>query len=233
MAESLSSERGSVYGANVTQATYLEFYQKYEDVENDLADAQETVRSIRRRRKDLRKTIEASGMNLDGFDRAMRDGKRSGIEREAEDQAYRQFMAWQRKPVGTQGIMPFEDAEGSAAADTHQLHEIHNDGFSAGKGGYKADLNPWTPGTAQFERWHTAWTQGQAEKVAELGDAPPNGAGAPRRVGRPPGPAKAAKPKSDRPKRVITEEHKAAMKAGREAAVARKKAAQSANPLLN
>ncbi len=58
MAESLNAERGS---NGPDRGQFLEFVERVGEIEEQLAEAQETVRSIRKRRKDLRKLIEAEG----------------------------------------------------------------------------------------------------------------------------------------------------------------------------
>jgi len=42
---------------NLTRSTFLDFVEKHEAIDEELAEQQETMRSIRRRRKDLRKLI--------------------------------------------------------------------------------------------------------------------------------------------------------------------------------
>ncbi len=177
MAEPLSAERES---GNLTRASFLEFVERHDAIEEEIADAQETMRSIRRRRKDLRKTIEAEGHNIDEFDRALRDAKRSGEEREAADRAYRRNMAWLAKPVGYQTEFDITPAA-MAGAEAHEVKRAEREGFKAGKDGDRADRNPWRPGSEPFAAWHSSWLRGQAEKVtAEIQPTEP------KRRGRPP-----------------------------------------------
>lgn len=158
MAQSLSSERA---GNGITSAEFLSYFDRHDAIEQELTGAQETVRSIRRRRKDLRDTIKADGINMAAFDRARTDEARSGEEREAEDRKYREYMAWLKKPVGFQQAMEFSPAEPT----THDLHKVESGGLDAGKRGDRADRNPWTPGTEAFVRFHAGWLRGQALKV--------------------------------------------------------------------
>ena len=184
MAESLSSERQGSNGPD--RAGFLDFVERHGDIESELLEAQETVRSIRRRRKDLRKLIAGEGHNIDEFDRALRDADRSGEEREAADRAYRRNMEWLGKPVGYQTSF---DLAGAAPAPiqwgVRDLKRVDREGFDAGKAGERADRNSYSPGTEPFARWHSAWLRGQAEKVTDE-IKPPDAAG-PKRRGRPPG----------------------------------------------
>jgi hypothetical protein len=184
MAQALSSRPKEDEG--LTQAKYLEFLDRWNDVEEELADAQETVRSIRKRRKDLRATMTASGVNLDAFDRALKDAERSGGEREAEDAAYRRFMAWRNKPVGFQASIDLKsDDAGLAALNVHQLKAIDNEGMEAGRSGHERNSNSYTPGTEAYQRWDAAWLRGQAEIASSMAPEP-----AKRGRGRPPGTGK-------------------------------------------
>lgn len=192
MAEKLSAERA---GANVTRASFLEFVEKHEAIDDELAEHQETGRSIRRRRKDLRKTITNSGIVLAEFDRHLVDEKRSGEEREAADWAYRLYMQWRGKPIGFQGdlgLAPDSQAD-IAAFDVHQLKRVDHEGFDAGKAGDRADRNSYSPGTEAFARWHSAWLRGQAVAVEEGIKRPDD----PPRRGRRPGSLNRAKDGSE------------------------------------
>jgi hypothetical protein len=196
MAEPLANLRNS---SDVTQAVSLGFHDQYDDADRAVADAVAE-------RKDLRKKIKASGINMKGFDRARADRVRSGSDREAEDFEYRRQMAWMSKPVGFQATMDDVVDEGLAALNVHELHRVDNDGFDAGKNGHKRGNNPWTPGTEAFQRWDSAWVRGQAEIASTLSGKAPNGAGtataadaatAPKRGrGRPP---KARQPTHEAP----------------------------------
>lgn len=180
MAEPLTAERGH---NGPDRASFLGFVTRHDDIEEELTEAQETVRSIRRRRKDLRKLVVAEGHNLEAFDRAMVDRKRSGEEREAEDRAYRQAMMWLLKPVGYQANAFVDTEEGAEAAAEHHLAEAGRDGFAAGKGGHSASLNSFTPGTELFAAWQSGWVRGQ-ESIAETlqPEVPKRGRGRPRKA---------------------------------------------------
>lgn len=174
-------------GANLTQATFLEYVGRHEDIDREILDAKETVRSLNKRRKDLRKTIIAVGINLDAFDRHLRDVDRSGEEREAEDDQYRRYMRWRLKPVGYQPGL-FDTGDEPLTHDV-DLEGVEADGFEAGRSGARADSSTWTPGTPAHDRWHAAWLRGQEQAVMHgpVGNGA-NGAEQPtRRRGRPPG----------------------------------------------
>jgi hypothetical protein len=193
MAESLSSERQGANGGD--RAGFLGFVEKHAEIETELVDAKETVRSINRRRKDLRKLIANEGHDIDEFDRALKDAARSGAEREAADNIYRRNMEWLGKPVGHQTAL---DLAGAAPApmqwSVHDLKRVDREGFDAGKAGERADRNSYSPGTEAFARWHSSWLRGQAEKVEK--EIKPT-ADAPKRRGRPPGSKNAAKANGD------------------------------------
>ncbi len=188
MAEKLSAERAT---GNLTRPTFLEFVEKHEAVDDEIADAQETMRSIRRRRKDLRATITAAGIVIHEFDRHLVDEKRSGDEREAAEHAYRQYMAWRGKPTGFQGKPDLTaDSPGDALAfEQREVKRADRDGFKAGKAGKRADVNPWRPGSEPFAAFHSSWLRGQAEKVTTEIKAPDQ----PARRGRPRSPERLAR----------------------------------------
>lgn len=155
---------------NVDQGKFLAFVGRYEDFEQRLADAQETVRSIRKGKRDLLKEIEASGIPREAFDRAIEDAKEPGAVREMRDEWHRRMLAWMRKPIGTQGALDLGDV--SLEPTVAELKEVDNDGVFAGKSGHRRDSNPWSPGTEQYQRWDNAWMRGQAEIAQSMA---PNG----------------------------------------------------------
>ncbi len=167
MADPLSSQR---HGANVSQATYLEFKDSYADADKAVADAVSE-------RKDLRAKIKAAGIPLAAFDRSRRDSEKSGETREAEEIWYRRMMAWSQKPVGFQASMDLAASAGTdpglAALSTSELKRIDMEGYEAGKGGRRKDSNSYTPGTEAYQRWDVAWLRGQAEIASTLGDKAP------------------------------------------------------------
>ena len=184
MAESLSSERQGSNGPD--RAGFLDFVEKHNGIEDELLDAKETVRSINRRRKDLRKLIAIEGHDIDEFDRALKDAERSGAEREAADRVYRRNMEWLGKPVGYQTAL---DLAGAAPVEftVSELKRVDREGFDAGKAGERADTsNTYSPGTEPFARFHNSWLRGQAECATGLTDDPEKKQEA-RRPGRPPG----------------------------------------------
>lgn len=165
MAEALS-ERQRV-GANVTQASYLEFLDRYEDADNVCAAATAS-------RKDLRAAIKAAGIPLASFDRTRRDSKKSGDVREHEEGWYRRMMGWRNKPVGFQASMdlPDDGDAGLKALNVHELKTIDNEGFNSGKASHRRDSNSYTPGTEAYTRWDNAWLRGQAEIAEGLAKTP-------------------------------------------------------------
>lgn len=182
MAERLSEE---LKKSNISAVTINGFLEEYDD-------ADETVNQAVAARKDLRKRIKGAGINLAAFDRARKSLDKSGEKREEEDHHYRLIMAAAGKPVGPQIDLGLENEtqtpEQRAAESVARGKRIDNEGFDAGHKGRRADLNPWTPGTEEFARWHNAWTRGQAQKVEdqhrETAPAPAGGTEV-RRRGRP------------------------------------------------
>lgn len=186
MAESLrNSTQGNEFG---NAAQFLGWLGRYADCDAEVADAVQA-------RKDLRAEIKAAvgKEGLIAFDRARKDADMSGELREKRERAYRQFMAWQSKPIGFQASMDLPTDEAARALNVHELKRIDNEGEAAGKAGRKRDSNPWTPGTEGYQRWDTAWMRGQAEIAETLANQPQ-----PRR-GRPPG----AKDKNPRKPRLV------------------------------
>jgi hypothetical protein len=187
MAEPLSSaaEQGR-NSTDVTQAVSLGFHSEMDAIDNE-------AKGLREARKKLRLRIKQAGIQLRGFDRARHDAERSSAEREAEDREYRRQMAWMSKPVGFQPSMDLDDAidEGLRALNVHELHRIDNEGFEAGKDGWKRERNPWSLSTEAYQRWDVAWLRGQAAIASTLNGSTSstNGSEAPRRRGRPRKPA--------------------------------------------
>jgi hypothetical protein len=165
---------------NVTDATYLEFVQKYRDADDAVAEAVGE-------RKDLRKIIKGAGIHLKAFDRSRKDGAKSGEAREEEDREYRQYMAWQGKPVGYQLGLDFAE---QTAASEQQLRRAEDAGKLAAKHSAVRGANPGTPNTELAERWDRGWLEVHSlqdldEPAIEQADAPP---AASKRRGRPRGP---------------------------------------------
>lgn len=186
MAQSLQDGIASSNSGNplpgLSQAEFLEYLDQYNDADN-------VVKQAVAARNRLRKDIAAKGVPLAALDRVRKDVQKSGAIREQEDAAYRRMMAWQLKPVGFQASMDIANDPtvdpGHRALAVHELKQIDNEGFDAGKAGHRADRNQYTPGTEAHARWHTAWLRGQAEKVGELGgDAPAPAENGGRRRGR-------------------------------------------------
>jgi hypothetical protein len=178
--------------AQFSQATVLGFFDEYLAADDAVAEAVGA-------RKDLRARIKGEGISLAAFDKARKDARMSGEEREERDRHYRRIMAFIGKPVGFQGAFSFDQSpEDAAQVDVSRLKAVDADGYEAGRAGHKASLNSWTPGTEEHSRFHTAWLRGQAEKVtAEIQPAdaaPKRSRGRPRKNG-----AQAAAPNGTTP----------------------------------
>jgi ribosome modulation factor len=181
MAEALRE----VVGHNsLSRLAMVDWVGKHEDIERELAEVAETRRSLNRQRKDLRKNMAATGVDLDMFDRMRADLELTPEEREQRAIKFRQYWEWMSLPEGTQSEMDL--AAGEARYDVHQLHAIDGEGYDAGLARARADTNPYPTGSEAHQRWLNAWTRGQEAAVhSQMG----NGAAAeavpkPRR-GRP------------------------------------------------
>ena len=163
MAASLSADRDA---GNLTRGTFIEFVGKHDDIDAEIASAKETMRSLNRRRKDIRKSIEANGMSIDEFDRSLKDRARSDDELEAATRQYQRNLAWLNKPLSFQADMLAPDtAKDTKAVSVYQLKQVDGDGHAAGRAGHDARSNPHTPGSEEFARWQNAWVRGQGDKV--------------------------------------------------------------------
>ena len=230
---------GNGIGHNGTPAYTQEQYEAWKR-EYDQAD--KTVLEATGERKDLRARIKGViGKNgMKGFDQARRLALMPGADRDEVDQHTRRMLEWEKKPFGFQaGFQGFDMSDAPPPAmlnlDDEEIAVIKRQAYDSGKAGKRADRNPWTPGTRPHKIWLEAWTEGNGDKVKE--EIQPS---EPKRPGRPRGTAAAPKPASDRPRRVLSEEHKAKLQAGRVAARQKKLAAAgepapSSNepPLLN
>jgi hypothetical protein len=173
LAQSLSDLHSAGGNGGVSRAVFLELLTRHEDVDRQILDAKEEVRSLNRQRKTIRKTAEADGINVEALDRYLVDSKRSGSEREAVERQYRRYMAFSLKPVGFQPGMDFTtDDPGLAALNTAELKRIDNEGFAAGKAGQSREANSYSPGHEAFQRWDTAWLRGQGEIASSLATSP-------------------------------------------------------------
>lgn len=188
MAQSLSSAIGQNGDNSVTQAVFLDYLSRHEDADAAIEDAKETVRSLNRVKKNLRKTISAEGINIEVFDRALEDGKKSGETRDAEDRQYRRYMAFQHKPIGLQVGMDFTSPDpGLMALNKLELGRIDAQGYQAGNGGHPRESNTFSLGTEAYQAWDSAWVRGNADFESDgLGEqpaAPKRGRGRPRKNG--------------------------------------------------
>lgn len=173
---------------NITQSTFLQFVDEYNDVDQAVSEAVGM-------RKDLRKRIRGAGLNLAAFDRARVQAEKSGDKREEEDREFRRYMGWLNKPIGYQSdwidperraaISPNgpDGGEDIAAVSEHQKRQVELAGHSAGEAGRDRDANPWSPGTLLYTVWDGAWLDGQEVLASKI--LPPETA--PRKRGRPPG----------------------------------------------
>lgn len=148
--------------AQFSQASVLDFLDEHLAADNDVEAAVAA-------RKDLRKRIKGEGINLNAFDKARKDARMSGDEREERDRHYRRIMAFMGKPVGHQGMFDLgaQTEADKAQVNVSRLKEVDAEGYAAGLRGDRADANSWSPGTEEHQRWSTAWLRGQGEKVTK------------------------------------------------------------------
>ena len=238
MAEPLSSEGTRSTGPGHNGAPIPCTQVQYENWKKEYDQKDKAVLEATGERKDLRARIKGViGKNgMKAFDQARSLALMPGADRVEIDEHVRRMLECENKPLGHQAGFPGFDMSNAPPPamlnlDDEEIEAIKRQGYDAGRAGKAAARNPWNPGSKPHEIWLEAWTNGQAEKVErELGTGSANGSTAPKRgPGRPKGPAKASA--SARPKRVISEAQKAAMKAGREAAAARKKTGAGSEPL--
>jgi hypothetical protein len=156
--------------AEVTQAAYLEMLDKYEDVEERIAEAKGVVADLHAERKGLRQAIKGMGIPLAAWDDSRADAKISGQVRQEKYAWYVQLMEWQSKPVGYQATMGAEyrepTDEDKDAISIHHARQIADGGKAAGRAGHERTSNPWSPATYQWQLWDTNWLDG-AEELAQ------------------------------------------------------------------
>jgi hypothetical protein len=185
MAEPLSTAREVL--SNVTPATVIEFLAEYDDAEAAISEAASVKAAAIGARKRLRKRIETSGIDLEVFDRLIKDSAVPGEVRERRDAEYRKMMAWTGKPIGFQASLDVANDPATApeirALNLAELKRIDRDGEEAGKAGRSRGDNPWTPGTEAYQRWDTAFVRSAAEVASDLEG---EGGGVAARRGRPP-----------------------------------------------
>jgi hypothetical protein len=182
------SESPDAIGGNVTQETFLAYLDEY-------TEADQVVKEAAGKRKDLRKRIAGSGVNLEAFDRSRKEADKSGERREMEDREYRRYMRWIGKPVGETtpryGSPNGSDAPDDAADSPSELRpvsdlqrsRVEEAGYAAGAGGQTRNMNPWTPGTLLAGDWDQAWQRGadaRAEAAANEPQPERRGRGRPR-----------------------------------------------------
>lgn len=183
-------------GTNVSPDMYIGWLEEY-----DAAD--EAIAQAVAERKDLRAKIKAAGIPLKAFDRARADAAKASAVREHEAVWYQTMLAWQGKPVGYQASMDLDD-DAMAAAYQRRLSVADKEGYETGKAGRAADECSWPAGSEGAQRWLSAWTRGQSDKVwaendpAKAAEKPKtakvngangsaNGHAEPKRRGRPKG----------------------------------------------
>lgn len=184
MAEAL---RDAGVGHNLSRATFLEFKMSLDGIDRELAEVAETRRSLNRRRKDLRKTMGAAGVDVEMFDRMAGDLDKPAEQRAAEQASYVRYMAWMQAPVGFQPSMDLASTDpGERAYNVHELHAIDGEGFDAGRSGRRRDSNPYRPGDEPYQRFDNAWVRGQQVAIDTLSGKGGAAGEAPKRRGRPP-----------------------------------------------
>lgn len=138
-----------------------QFHERYDVIEQELEEAKAEVKEVIESRKNLRKIIKATGINMVGFDRARADRDKPGVVREEENAEYLQQMRWLNKPVGEQAELDLGEPE--TAPPDIQIERAQNHGRAVGKNGGDRNDCPWTPGTLLFATWIEGWSEGRKE----------------------------------------------------------------------
>jgi uncharacterized protein (UPF0335 family) len=181
-----SATPSTLPGANVTQATFLQFIDELDNADQMVAEAVGN-------RKDVRKRCVGAGLNIKAVDQARKVAEQSGDKREQHDRDFRQYMLWLGKPMGYQAdwIDPERRAPSSpngedlTAVSEHQQQQVERAGRAAGEAGRDRSSNPWSPGHLLAQLWDQQWLAGQEALARKIG--PTESAAPPKRRGRPPG----------------------------------------------
>lgn len=163
-------------GSNLTQATFLEFFDEYQAACN-------AVTSALGERRDVIKRAEGAGINRRGFLNARSLAEQSGEKRQQEFIATHTYMGYLGKPLTMDPIpAPIDNT-----ITEHQRRKVEGDGFQAGRHDQNRQSgNTWAPGSLLYQVYDDAWVAGQeALEAAKAKAAPPPEE--PRRPGRPRG----------------------------------------------
>ena len=131
-------------GGNVTKESLLEYVERYDGVEEEVAAAAEKVRLAKQARSRLRKLIESAGHDLKVFDRTREMMALPYEQREAEFKELQRNLAWVGMPLGAQAEM-FSEQE-TAVPPEIQVSRVRDAGRTAGKLGRERSSNPWPVG---------------------------------------------------------------------------------------
>lgn len=149
--------------SNVTQATFLEFYDELVSAKAAVDGAQGTYRNILKRAK-------GANVNIDMLRASMKLANQDRLRRETDFRDLQQMMIWLEKPLGTQGSLDLPETAPASTGDkdaaaTHLLNEAEREGVEAGKHGANIASCPYQVGTEHHQRWTTGWHSGQREAV--------------------------------------------------------------------
>jgi hypothetical protein len=162
--------------SNVTQATFLEFFDEYQ------AACEAVTKSLGERRE-VMKRIESVGIVKQSFLTARKLADISGERRQQEFFALHTYMGLLGKPLTLEAVPPPPDG----TIGDHQRRKVESDGFSAGRHGHdRQTFNKWAPGSLLYQVFDDAWVQGQ-EALEEAKAKADGEAEEPKRRGRPPG----------------------------------------------
>ena len=137
--------------ANVTKATFLEFYDKFVAATIGVARANARL-------KDVKRAAKAAGVDVKELVAAY---KLSQQDRDARDEAFdtrRRYMAWLGRPLGTQGEFDLSTGAGEspddiAAGERHALAEAYESGYVSGKLGAGSAFCPFDAGTEAHQQY--------------------------------------------------------------------------------
>jgi hypothetical protein len=164
--------------------------ERYEDVEDEIANANATAKLAKDKRKKLRTVIKGAGFDLAAFDRYRVESQKSSERREAEDAEFRRYMAWSGMPLGTQAEMFKKDEPEDDVPPELQVKRVRRHGVVSGRAGRERSENPWQAGQLLHQIWHEGWLEGKegaAQSTVPTVPLVPAGEPELRRRGRPPG----------------------------------------------
>jgi hypothetical protein len=156
--------------ANLTQATFLEFVQKYKDINSQIDE-------WTRARKALRKIMKGVGIDLKEFDNVMKDLAQASDILQERAATRARYLEWLGKPLGYQSTFGFDDRSETddQAVAQHEVTEAYEAGQMGGRNGVDRSRNPWNPGTFLHQRYDEGWLAGQEELAAQILPSDSNG----------------------------------------------------------